>query len=160
MDTADQLRAMVAYNCWANDKILVQAAKLTEEERRDVRDEQSGSVFGQMSHVLVAQRVWLARIRGDAVDSEMREVHALDPEFAVSHAEMTAFAAQLSAEDCARTIAYTDSSGVAWERPLWQLITQAVNHGTHHRAETGRLLAILDHSPGDMDFVIFAAERL
>ena len=34
---------------------------------------------------------------------------------------------------------------------LDQLITHVVNHGTHHRAETGMLLDRIGRSPGDMD---------
>ena len=39
--------------------------------------------------------------------------------------------------------------------PRDQLITHLVNHGTHHRAETGMLLERIGRSPGDMDYLYY-----
>jgi uncharacterized damage-inducible protein DinB len=39
-----------------------------------------------------------------------------------------------------RVVAYNDTKGNPYEMGLAQLITHVVNHGTHHRAETGMLL--------------------
>jgi uncharacterized damage-inducible protein DinB len=42
---------------------------------------------------------------------------------------------------------------------LAQLITHVVNHGAHHRAETGMLLERIDRSPDDMDYVYYCLGR-
>lgn len=40
-------------------------------------------------------------------------------------------------------------------RTLWHILFHAANHSTHHRAEIGRYLDTLGHSPKDMDFMIW-----
>ena len=54
---------------------------------------------------------------------------------------------------------YKNTKGMPFQAPLGQLITHVVNHGTHHRAETGMLLERLGRSPGDMDYVYYFLAR-
>ena len=64
----------------------------------------------------------------------------------------------LSAADFERVVKYTLRVGATGEQPLGQLIVHLVNHGTHHRAETGLLLERMGRSPGDIDYVLFLAK--
>ena len=54
---------------------------------------------------------------------------------------------------------YTDLRGNAREIALAQAITHLVNHGTAHRAETGRLLERLGRSPGDIDDTVYCLQN-
>ena len=57
--------------------------------------------------------------------------------------------------DADRVVHYRNTKGEPFQMVLAQLVAHVVNHGTHHRAETGMLLERLGRSPGDMDFVYY-----
>ena len=51
---------------------------------------------------------------------------------------------ELVASSCSRTsirieIGYTNSQGVPYRTPLWQIVLHVVNHSTHHRGQ------VVDH---------------
>jgi uncharacterized damage-inducible protein DinB len=75
--------------------------------------------------------------------------------YATTHVEFRNFAESLTDASVGRIVDYKNSQGRPFQMPLDQLITHVVNHGTHHRAETGMLLERIGRSPGDMDYVYY-----
>ena len=160
MANASQLRKLVAYNQWANEKILRAIDGMTAEELAQPVDAYIGSVAKNLQHVLLATRVWLARWKGATPPALTTPV--TDPwldAYALTHGEFRAFVAPLTDSEAERVVHYQDSRGNPFAVPLDQLITHVVNHGTHHRAETGMLLERRGRSPGDMDYVYYCLGR-
>jgi uncharacterized damage-inducible protein DinB len=160
MADASHLRKLVAYNQWANEKILRAIDGLTAEELGRPVDAYIGSLAKNLQHVLLATRVWLARWKAEtppALDEPV--IGAWEDAYAVTHADFRAFVELLTDADVDRVVHYKDSKGRAFALPLAQLITHVVNHGTHHRAETGMLLERRGRSPGDMDYVYYCLGR-
>lgn len=156
MADAAQLRRLVAYNQWANDKILRAIAGMTADELARPVDAYVGSLEKNLQHVLLATRVWLARWKGAGAPSLGERVAVPWPEaYAETHAEFRAFVEPLTDADGDRVVHYKNTKGEPFQMVLGQLITHVVNHGTHHRAETGMLLERLGRSPGDMDYVYY-----
>lgn len=149
---------LIAYERWANERILAAAASVTDADLR-ADGGASYSILSNMAHVLDAQEIWCARIAGEPIDgtppASIDDLHAA---FAASHDRWDAVAAHLRSGDWTRIIAYRNKAGVPNERALGQIITHAINHGTLHRGETGMLLAKLGHSPGDLDLIYFVDE--
>ena len=160
MTDATQLRKLVAYNQWANERILKAIDGMTADELARPVDAYIGSLAKNLGHVLLANRIWLARWKGETPPRLDQPITGSWPDaYAATHAEFGAFAERLTDADAARAVHYKNTKGIAFQAPLGQLITHVVNHGTHHRAETGMLLERLGRSPGDMDYVYYFLER-
>lgn len=160
MADAAQLRKLVAYNEWANEKILTAIDGLTPEELARPVDAYFGSLARNLQHILSAMRVWLARWKGEPpprLDTPLTEPWRAA--YAATQAEFRDFVAALTDADADRMVSYKDQRGNPYQVPLAQLVTHVVNHGTAHRAETGMLLERLRRSPGDMDYVYFHLGR-
>jgi uncharacterized damage-inducible protein DinB len=148
----------VAYNQWADERILAAIEGLPAEELARPREAYFGSIANNLRHTLDAQRIWLARWKG--------EPHAAGPitvpwreAYGETHAAVRSYVAQLSHADAERVLRYTDIRGNAREIVLAQAITHLVNHGTAHRAESGLLLEQLGRSPGDLDYSRYCFEH-
>ncbi len=160
MKPAAHARELIAYNEWANGKILAAAATLRGEQLSLPLAASFDCIGGNLEHIVGAQVIWLARWRGSRPSwPQLRTYDELRAAFDASHVDLRSFVADLTAADWDRVIEYRDSRGQERARPLGQLISHLVNHGTHHRAETGIALATLGHSPGDPDLLYFMYEQ-
>ncbi len=160
MADARQLRRLIAYNQWADERLLAAIRGLSAEELARPREAYFGSLAANLRHILGAQRLWLARWEGGApsrVDEPPPDGWAAA--FAETHRALREFVGGLSDPDADRVIRYTDLRGNAREIVLAQAITHVVNHGTAHRAETGLFLERLGRSPGDLDYVYYCFEH-
>jgi uncharacterized damage-inducible protein DinB len=160
MTEAAQLRRLVAYNQWANERILSAIDGMTAAELARPVDAYIGSLDKNLGHVLLATRVWLARWKGAPPRRLGDPVTEPWPAaYAATHAEFRDFVGALTDASADRIVEYKDSKGNPFQMALSQLVTHVVNHGTHHRAETGMLLERLGRSPGDMDYVYYCLGR-
>jgi uncharacterized damage-inducible protein DinB len=64
MDTLDSLKILAGYNRWMNDKLYALCGTLTDAERKLDRKAFFGSIHGTLNHLLLADRGWLSRFRG------------------------------------------------------------------------------------------------
>lgn len=160
MADSAHLKKLVAYNEWADGKILEAIDGMTPAELAKPVDTYFGSLAKNLQHILGAQRIWLARWKGTPppkLDGPITEPWR--DAYAATHAELRAFVESLHDADFDRVVSYADTKGNPYAVPLVQLLTHIVNHGTAHRAETGMLLERVGRSPGDMDFVYFCLGR-
>jgi uncharacterized damage-inducible protein DinB len=158
------VRALYAYNEWANGHVLDAAAGLNAEDYGRELGASFGSVRGNLEHVLSAQTVWLARWSGEGAAAMPAGDHsaglaALREAYRHSHERLRAFVGSLNEDALSRVVTYVDTRGEAQERALWQSMLHVVNHGTHHRAETALLLTALRNPPRQLDYMFFEIER-
>jgi uncharacterized damage-inducible protein DinB len=159
------IRALYDYNEWANGHVLDAAGQLTDEEFSRKQGASFESVEGNLAHVVGAQIIWLQRWTGGANPQPIAKVQsirglpAIHDAFKRSHAELRSFIASLTEEDVEQVLAYRDSAGNPYERPMWQLMSHVVNHGTHHRAETAMALGLLGKPMRELDYTFFELER-
>jgi uncharacterized damage-inducible protein DinB len=159
MTDAEHVRRLMAYNEWADERILAAIEGMSAEELERPRDAYFGSIADNLWHVLNAQQRWLARWRGLPPPGVERVPIASWPAaYAGSHAALRDFVTPLSASDLLGVVKYTLRVGQSGEQPLGQLVVHLVNHGTHHRAETGLALERIGRSPGDCDYVLFLGQ--
>jgi uncharacterized damage-inducible protein DinB len=157
---ARQARRLLAYNQWADEKILAAVRGMGDADLARPVEAYFGTLAANLRHTLIAQRIWLARWKGAPAPPLDAPVEEPWPQaYARSHAALAAYAAPLGDADLARVVHWTDSRGHPRAQPLAALVTHLVNHGTAHRAEAGMLLERLGRSPGDLDYLYFCHER-
>lgn len=160
MDAAAHARELVAYNAWANRRVIGAMAAVDDAALSAPAAASKGGILETMAHVVAAQTIWLSRWKGEPnvpPDGSSREAVAAAVES--SQAALEAFAETLDEGAWDRIVEYRDSAGSPHRVTLGRLLTHLVNHGTLHRGEAGFQLGLLGASPGDLDYVFFAFER-
>ena len=164
--TPDYCRVLSRYNRWMNEKLYAVAAQLSDDERKQDRAAFFKSIHATLNHLLLADRVWMARFTGAPLHSDWvgpegipaldRELYAgfqeLRAERNKTDAELEAWVLALSAEQLSATFSYT-RKGVVYESPLWWGVAQLFNHQTHHRGQVTTLLMQSGHDPGVTDLI-------
>lgn len=170
MMSPEWLGASARYNRWMNDKLYALAATLGD----DVRKRDTGAFFksihGTFNHLLLADRVWLARFNGvpsppgcigpggiRSLDQELYpDFDDLRRERALTDDALTAWISEVTAERLAAPLVY-DRLGQKHECPLWWATAHLFNHQTHHRGQVTALLMQQGCDPGVTD--LFAMLR-
>jgi uncharacterized damage-inducible protein DinB len=152
------------YNYWGRDKILQQAANVTNAELTRTCAKGYGSLRATLVHCLRAEWNWLARWQGISPTDPPREellttINLIRERWEEVEGQVRAFLKNLDQAELSRVIRYSAKTGETIERPLWHSLTQIIEHGIQHRAEAAALLTEFDHSPGNLDFIIFLDER-
>lgn len=147
MPTAiEQARNLIAFNEWANSRVLTAAQKLTPDQYNELAD--------QFAHMLGAQRFWHSRWTSGEYGSHvfMNAAAQAGAAYAVSHEDMRAFGDSLNDETLDRT---DDWFGNGQQLSIADSIVQVVGHSIQHRAEIAIKLTEYGASPGDMDYLFF-----
>jgi len=161
----DHFRMLAAYNGWANARVFDAASKLDAAAYRYDGGAAFRSVHGTLNHLLVADRIWMARLTGTTP-----AVTALD---AIVHHDFADLRAAREAED-ARIVDFVDSLDDAairgtvryWTivnpreivQPLAPALSHVFNHQTHHRGQVHALLTRLAGGAPSLDLIAFQRE--
>ena len=169
----DQYRALARYNAWMNRRLYGLAAGLPDDERRRDRGAFFRSIHGTLNHLLLADRVWLARFTGDrdryasrdgagaviAITGLAQELYAgfddLARERAATDADIVVWADGLDEDRLAATFRYKTMTGAPSEHPLWWAVGHFFNHQTHHRGQVTTLLKQAGVDAGVTDLIAF-----
>jgi uncharacterized damage-inducible protein DinB len=155
----EHYRAMARYNRWMNERLYGVAAELSDEQRRRPLGAFFGSLHGTLNHLLLTDRVWLARFGAceapvfRALSDELfSDFDRLRSERAASDDVLASFVEALAPGDLERPIAYRASSG-AKQHALWFALSHLFNHQTHHRGQATTLFMQLGCDPGVTDLI-------
>ena len=150
-------RMLAVYNRLANRRLYDACARLTDEERKRRRPAFFGSIHGTLNHLLVGDRIWLARFSGEEVPStgldavlhegfaELREARERED------ARIEEFVAGIDEEFLGGTIRYENNEGRIVEDPVGVLLPHFFNHETHHRGQIHGMLSGTDVPPPVLD---------
>ncbi|GMV04037.1 MAG: hypothetical protein AMXMBFR53_03180 [Gemmatimonadota bacterium] len=160
----DEIRALYAFNRWANLQFLAALEGLSDEElHRDMKSS-FPSVLATLVHLLGAEWVWLERWLGRS-PQHFPDAAALDSVAAVRArwdalwAEQRTFLAGLGDGDAGRPVAYRNFAGNDFTQPLGELLRHVVNHATYHRGQLTTLLRQLGHGAPSTDLVTYYRTR-
>jgi uncharacterized damage-inducible protein DinB len=156
----DYFDTMARYNRWMNERLYAVCGEIPDAERRRDRGAFFRSIHGTLNHLLLGDRIWLARFRGEtfAVESLDQELYTDFEELRrarrTTDAAIDAWVDSLDESALASTLAFTS---VVAPRPralpLWIAALHFFNHQTHHRGQLTTLLSQCDRDPGVTDLI-------
>ncbi|MCB9583671.1 MAG: damage-inducible protein DinB [Polyangiaceae bacterium] len=164
--SVEWLGALARYNRWMNEKLYGAAATLSDEARKRDAGAFFKSIHGTFNHILLADRVWLARFTnvpvpdGDfgpggirSLDQELySDFEELRRERAVTDDALSVWIAELTSEQLSGALVYM-RRGRQEQFPLWWAVSHVFNHQTHHRGQITTLLVQQGCDPGVTDLV-------
>ncbi|MFG1361280.1 DinB family protein [Xanthobacter pseudotagetidis] len=142
-------QSLAAYNAWANARLYDAAAALGPEACARPMGAFFGSLIGTLNHLVVADRIWLARFEGidapqPALDAMLEtDLAALRTLRAAEDARIVRLAAALTPERLDGPLSYANSSGRVFSQTLASALDHVFNHQTHHRGQAHALLTQL-----------------
>ena len=152
---------LARYNAWANRRLYDACAALPEAEYMKPRPAFFGSIHGTLNHLLVGDRIWVARIE-----------HKPNPKVTLDqilYGDLVALRVARQAEDdhlinvvggiaersLDRPLAYANTSGHRHQTPLRLVLAHLFNHQTHHRGQVHGLLSQTKIAPPSLDLIAY-----
>ena len=151
------------YNYWANKRLLVASAAVSQEQFLAPAAFPFGGLRGTLVHILDAEWGWRGLFETKSFEADLKSndfptVQSIEERWREEEKAMRAYLANLRDEDMESHLRYTTDTGVERDRILWHCLYHVINHGTQHRSEAAALLTDFGSSPGDLDFTVFLNE--
>ena len=135
-------------------------ASLPDTDRKQERDAFFGSIHGTLNHLLLGDRIWLGRFKGQSfttsrLDQELySDFQELRCERAATDQEIIDWVATLTDDKLAGAFEFSSLVNPQTRRcPLWVTVTHFFNHQTHHRGQLTTLLSQCGLDYGVTDFI-------
>jgi uncharacterized damage-inducible protein DinB len=155
---------LARYNAWANRRLYDAVAQLSEAEYMKPRPSFFGSIHAALNHVLVGDRIWLARL-----EENPNPMYKLDQ---VLYGDLVALRVAREAEDAHignfvagiderrldQILAYANTRGEKQHTPVRLVLGHFFNHQTHHRGQVHGLLSQTKVAPPPLDLIQFLRE--
>lgn len=156
----EQATTMARYNEWMNSGLYQVCEDISDQERKTDRGLFFGSVHRTLNHILLADKVWLGRFRGEPF-----EVAGLDEELFSDFNELRKargetdrlileWTAGLTEAELAGDLHYQSISNPEPRScPMWVAVMHLFNHQTHHRGQITAALSQLGRDYGVTDLI-------
>jgi uncharacterized damage-inducible protein DinB len=160
---ASDIQTLYDYNCWANERILSAAARVSDELFASARLGYCG-LRDTLVHIFSAEQRWQMRWQGGPsipmlTSEEVPTLRALRERWEEEQRQMRAYLSTLRDAELSDTFSYhTAKRGMITSR-RWHTMAHMINHGTQHRGELALLLTELGCSPGNLDLNVFLSEQ-
>lgn len=175
-DLLDHYRWMARYNAWFNARLYDACEQLDDAARKLARGAFFGSIHNTLNHLIVADQIWLKRLRqcgldngfdDAALNSQLLDLpagHGLgEPVFGDWGAlrskrqqlddAIATWLATLPVAFPGFTMRYSNTKGVQRAHSVWQALSHFFNHQTHHRGQVTTLLMQAGVDPGVTDLL-------
>ncbi|BDC51258.1 diguanylate cyclase [Bryobacterales bacterium F-183] len=151
---AHQLR----YSAWASRKLLTFARTIPEADLTRDMHNSHGGILKTFQHIFYADRVWYSRM----VPPVQKNFE--DPAPGPSLAELDGIWWELldrfqewagQQQDSNRVLEYRNLKQEPFAKPVYQIVTHVVNHGTYHRGQIAAMLRQCGYAPPSTDFIYY-----
>ena len=145
----DHLTKLISHLAWADDRVLAALRSA------DAPDPTCLELF---AHVLAAEHVWLARLKGEAPHHPVWPVLTREECAGLVQANQrvwTAYVAALAATDLPRAVTYTNSAGQTFSSSREDILLHVCLHGAYHRGQIAWALRKGGGVPMPTDYIAF-----
>jgi len=161
--TVDQIRALYAFNAWANSRTMASCEPLSHDELLRANGSSFPSVRDTLAHIYGAEWIWLERWNarkpaGLPKAEDFPDFAALRAKWDVTARQLLDFANSRTQEQLTAPHEIRTLDGTAYTHPLWQMMQHVVNHGSYHRGQIATFLRQLGHTPQPTDLMRFYRE--
>lgn len=139
MSDAGQLSKLITHLAWADDRVLAALRSATDPDP---------SCLELFAHVLAAEHVWLARLKGETPRHPVWPTLTLEECAGLVQAnqrELTAMVGALDRAALTRSVTYKNSAGQEFTNGVEDILLHVCLHGTYHR---GQIAWALRHGGG------------
>ena len=145
------------YNRIANERLYESCAQLSDAEYHSQRKGSLGGIHALLNHMLLADRIWMSRFRGEGKTTpnlatvlydDFAQLRLARGQEDLSMEEFFASASQSLPET---TISYTNSKGRHCTDRVLNGILHMFNHQTHHRGQVHVMLSQAGVQPPSLD---------
>jgi len=153
----DTVRQLARYNRLANERLYASCGELSDTARKQTRPAFFKSIHGTLNHIMVGDRIWLARFDGREAPSTGLDTILYDgfedlrTARSEEDARIEAFAENVTDAFLAGTIRYENNEGRVFDDPVDMLVSHFFNHQTHHRGQVHDMLCQTDVTPPVLD---------
>lgn len=160
------LRRMALYNHWANGRLYDACKQLDEAAYHQSRKMFFGSIHGTLNHILVGDKLWLARIERQPApiltldDQPFADLASLRTERAREDARMIELTKSYGDDDLSMILRYrtvTQPADISTALHLCWL--HLFNHQTHHRGQIHDQFSQIDVPPPSLDLIYYLREQ-
>jgi len=161
--TVDQIRALYAFNAWANARTIASCQSLSNEEFTRANGSSFPSVRDTLAHIYGAEWIWLERWHGRKPadlpkPGNYADLPSLRAQWDVTARELLSFANSRTQEQISALAQISTLDGTVYTHPLWQMMQHLVNHGSYHRGQIATFLRQLGHAPQPTDLMRYYRE--
>jgi uncharacterized damage-inducible protein DinB len=161
----DHLIRMATYNRWANRRLYAACEQLSEETYLEPRGMFFGSIHGTLNHLLVADRIWLARIEQQPApklaldDRPYADFGTLRSAREKDDDRMIELVESYDDGDLSSVLTYRPVTNPAEvSTPLHLCWLHLFNHQTHHRGQVHGQLSQTEVPPPPLDLMYYLRE--
>jgi uncharacterized damage-inducible protein DinB len=164
MSDLDYFRMLSRYNRWANQRLYESVSALDGAAYRQDRGAFFGSLHGTLNHILVGDRIWIARIEErDSGISRLDEILYEDFDSLWSAREsfdetIVNLLRDMKATRLESELSYASMAGTPHRTPLRLVLAHLFNHATHHRGQAHCLVGQAGGAPPELDLIFFQRE--
>jgi uncharacterized damage-inducible protein DinB len=152
------------YNAWANRRLFQACEALSMTDYLRERPSFFGSLHATLNHILVADRIWIARIEGHTppnlrLDQILyADLIGLKVARLAEDEHIRIMIAGIEEDRLDQPLEYRTSRGDRLETPLRLVLGHFFNHQTHHRGQVHGLLSHAEVQPPPLDLIAFISQ--
>jgi len=161
--TLQEIKLLVAYNRWANQRFFDALRRLPAEPYAREMKSSHGGIHGTLAHIVGAERNWLTRwlrsreaiaLASSGVD-QLASLSDLRVHWEKTCDEMAQFLETLTDRKLQEAVTTTNPRGETFVGKIWQMIQHVVDHSSYHRGQIVTMLRQLGMAPPSTGLIRF-----